>query len=170
MAAGSEVTTVSAIVLVGGKYEPGLLKKCLASLSWVNEIVQVKTEKFKGSFSDWRNEGAKRARGDWLFYVDSDETVSPALQTEIKVKVAERKSENDAFAIPRRNILLGHEMRWGGWWPDYVVRLIKKDTLLGWEGELHEQPKIKGKIGKLHNSLIHVSHRYLVEMVAKTNQ
>ncbi len=70
----------------------------------------------------------------------------------------------------RSNIFLGREMRHGGWWPDYVLRLIKKDKLITWEGELHEQPKINAEIGKLKNPLVHTSHRSLEEMVEKTNQ
>lgn len=166
---------ISAIVLVGGKYDKKLLKKCLDSVFWADEIIKVETDKLQGSFADWRNEGARRAKGDWLIYVDSDEEVTSALKKEILEKIVncKLKIENCAFAIPRTNILLGKRMRWGGWWPDYVLRLIKKDALIGWEGELHEQPKLKKavdlRIGKLKNPLIHNSHRNLEEMVEKTN-
>lgn len=160
---------VSAIVLVGGSYDRELLKKCLDSLAWTDEIVKVGTRKLPGSFAEWRNEGAKRAGGDWQLYIDSDEEVTAGLRGEIKSKIKNQKSKINAFAIPRQNILLGKRMRWGGWWPDYVVRLIKKDALIGWEGELHEQPKIKGFVGKLKQPLIHTSHRTITEMVEKTN-
>jgi len=36
---------------------------------------------------------------------------------------------------------------------------MKKEKLERWEGELHEQPKIKGEVGKLENALVHLSHR-----------
>ncbi|MBI2066254.1 glycosyltransferase, partial [Candidatus Woesebacteria bacterium] len=123
---------------------------------------------FSGNFSEKRNFGARKASGNWLLYVDADERVTPLLRKEIE-KAVEGPQEISAYAIPRRNIFLGHEMRWGGWWPDYVLRLTKKDSLLGWEGELHEQPKIIGKVGKLREPLTHISHRSLAEMVDKTN-
>lgn len=175
---------ISAIVLVRNEEE--LISDCLESLSWVDEVVvidngctdktieiaQAKGAKIvkslKGSFSDRRNLGAKKAQGEWLLYVDVDERVTPLLKKEIEKAV--KAGNYSAYAIPRRNILLGHEMKWGGWWPDYVLRLIKKDALIAWEGELHEQPKIKGEIGKLTNPLTHFSHRSLSEMVAKTNK
>ena len=157
--------TISAIILIGGNYDSKLLEKCLNSLSWVDEIVKVQTDNLKGSFADWRNEGAKKAHGDWLLYIDSDEEVTP----ELKKEIFGISSSYAAFAIPRRNILLGHEMHYGGWWPDYVLRLIKKDSLIKWEGILHEQPKIKGEVGKLQSPLIHNSHRSLTEMIDKTN-
>lgn len=167
---------ISAIILVGGDYDKKLLEKCLDSLSWTDEIIEVETDKLGGSFSQWRNYGSQKAKGDWLFYVDSDEIVTPELREEIKLKIARLPAGqvNCAFAIPRTNILLGKRMRHGGWWPDYVLRLIRKDSLIKWEGELHEQPKIKEsanwRIGKLNNPLIHNSHRSLTEMVEKTNK
>lgn len=160
---------ISAIVLIGGNYDRGLLEKCLDSISWTDEIVRVETSRVKGSFAEWRNEGAQKANGDWLFYVDSDEEVSSRLRREIDLTINDSKLKFNAYAIPRRNILLGHKMRFGGWWPDYVLRLIKKEGLTGWEGDLHEQPKVKGEVGKLKEPLIHISHRSLTEMVDKTN-
>lgn len=175
---------ISGIVLV--KNEEGLINDCLESLSWVDEIIVIDnggTDKtveiakskgakifksLKGSFSDRRNLGAKKASGEWLLYVDVDERITPLLKKEIEETT--KSGTFPAYAISRRNILLGHEMRWGGWWPDYVLRLIRKDALVAWEGSLHEQPKIKGEVGKLKNPLTHFSHRSLAEMVEKTNE
>lgn len=164
---------ISAIVLVGGEIDQNLYEKCLGSISWVDEIIKIKTDNLKGSFADWRNYGAKKAKGDWILYVDTDEEVTPALRQEIVSSIEYPVSSISAFAIPRNNILLGKKMRYGGWWPDYVLRLIKKGALVSWEGKIHEQPKIKEsasrRIGKLKNPLIHISHRSLSEMVDKTN-
>ena len=159
---------ISVIILIGGKYDKKLLEKCLDSVSWADEIVKVETTGLKGSFADWRNLGAKKAKNEWLFYVDSDETVTPKLKEMILQVIA--SNEFSAYAIPRRNIFLGHTMRWGGWWPDFVVRLIKKDKLKGWNGALHEQPEIDGTVCHLKEPLMHESHRNLSEMVEKTNK
>ena len=142
---------ISAIVLIGGKIDQNLLKKCLDSLSWCDEIIKVETGGISGSFADWRNIGAKRAKNEWLLYIDSDEEVTPKLRDMILSVVP--SGEFVAYAIPRRNIFLGHAMRWGGWWPDFVVRLIRKDKLKGWSGELHEQPEIIGRICHLKEPL-----------------
>lgn len=165
---------ISAIILIGGKYDEKLLQRCLKSVSWCDEIVKIETAGIKGSFSEWRNEGAKKASGDWLFYIDADEEVTLELNKEIlgvidTKPLTNNNSETVAYAIPRRNKFLGHTMRWGGWWPDYVIRLIKRDKLKGWFGELHEQPLIEGKVGKFKNPLLHDSHRNLHDMVEKTN-
>ncbi len=161
-------TSISAIILKGGKIDEALFKKCLDSVSFADEKVIVDTDKSKGNFADWRNDGAKIAKSDWLLYVDTDEEITPILAKTI-LQIIDA-NEFSGYAIPRRNIFLGHEMHWGGWYPDYVLRLIKKDKLIGWEGDLHEQPKIKGEITHLKFPLIHVSHRNLTEMVEKTNE
>ena len=159
---------ISAIVLT--KNSSNLIDDCLASIGWVDEIIIVdsdstdstvkKAEKHgnvkvfqkEGSFSEKRNFGAKKAEGDWLFYIDSDERVTPLLKREIEQTVNDHYFA--AYAIPRKNILLGHEMKHGGWWPDYVLRIFKKDALVKWEGELHEQPKLKGEVEHLQKDYL----------------
>lgn len=160
--------SISAIVLVGGSYDEKLLKKCLDSISWCDQVIKVKTEDVKGSFSEWRNEGVKVSKSDWLLYIDSDEEVTPELKKEILGVV--NAGRFPAYAIPRRNKFLGQTMRWGGWYPDYVLRLMKKKNLKGWFGELHEQPLIDGEVGHLRKPLLHDSHRNLHDMVEKTNK
>ncbi len=165
-----DLKNISAIVLVGGNYNEELLKKCLDSVSWCNEILKIETKDIPGSFSEWRNEGAKKAKGNWLLYIDTDEEMTRDLRSEVEFTINNLQFTNSAYAIPRKNTLLGHTMHWGGWWPDYVLRLIKKDKLKGWFGELHEQPLIDGEVGKLRNPLLHDSHRSLHDMVEKTNK
>lgn len=161
-------TTISAIVLKGEKTDGALYKKCLDSLSFADEKVVVDTKNQKGSFSDWRNYGAKSAKGEWLLYIDTDEQVTPELAKVITEVVG--SDEFAGYAIPRRNIIFGKEMRHCGLWPDFVLRLIKKDKLKGWYGELHEQPVVDGEICHLNEPLIHTKHKSLSEMVEKTNE
>jgi len=176
---------ISAIVIT--KNEEEKIDECLESLSWVDEIlvidtgsddktIEIATKKkaivvsySKGGFSDWRNEGAKEARGDWILYVDADERVTPLLRKEI-LRTIKNSADIALYAIPRRNIILGKEMKHGGWWPDYVKRLMKKEAFVKWEGDLHENPIVKGKLGHLKNPFVHIKHAKLSEMVEKTNK
>lgn len=158
---------LSVIILQGGNFDKELYQKCLESVSWADDIVKVETDKSKGSFSDFRNIGAKKAKNEWLLYIDTDEIVTPELQKVISEKI--KSDEFSAYAIPRRNFVFGREMKHCGLWPDYVLRLIKKDKLVHWQGELHEQPKVLGKISHLKESLIHKKHDNLADMVDKTN-
>lgn len=121
-------------------------------------------------YAEWRNQGIKEVKGEWIFYLDSDERVTPELTGEIKLLVTSHESPFSAYAIPRRNIILGKEMKYGGWWPDYVKRLYKKSLLKRWTGDLHEEPVFEGRMGHLKNPIIHLKHDNLSEMIEKTNK
>lgn len=159
---------LSVIIIKGGKFDKDIYKECLSSVSFSDEIVEINTDKLKGSFSDFRNLGAKKAKNDWLFYVDTDEIVTPSLKNVIIESIASDKYS--AYAIPRRNFIFGKEMRHPGLWPDYVIRLIRKSDLLGWSGDLHEQPRFNGNLSHLKEPLIHKKHDNISDMVDKTNQ
>lgn len=153
--------TVSGIVLIGGKIDKNLLAKCLNSLKWCDEIIKIETSSLGGSFADWRNEGAKRAKGDWLLYIDADEEAPKDLRL---------NNENSCYAIPRRNYIFGKEFKHGGQWPDYQKRLFLKKDFQKWVGKLHEEPIFKGHLEHLENPIIHHKNISLSEMIEKTNK
>ena len=173
-------------IIIIARDESGMIGDCLRSVAWADEIIVVDTGsidktaqiaqslgirviklKFTGyDFSAWRNRGLKEAGGDWIFYLDADERVSPLLKEEILDLIVNR--DFSAYDIPRRNFYLGKEMHFGGAWPDRVLRFFKKEDLIQWEGKLHEQPNFKGKMGQLESPLIHLSHRDLSSMMKKT--
>lgn len=175
-------------VVVIAKNEEANIEECLESLQeMADEIILVDTgskdntvtiaKKYKakivqlegGTFSKWRNEGLKKAVGNWIFYIDADERVTPLLRKEINKLTNEPVSQFSAYAIPRRNFILGKEMKYGGWFPDYVKRLYKKNSLQKWKGDLHEEPVFEGEMGHLEHPLIHKKHDSLADMVEKTN-
>lgn len=161
---------ISAVILVGPKSDDNLLKKCLSSIAWCDEIIKIETAGLKGGFSEWRNLGAKQVKGDWILYVDTDEEVTEELKREIQRVAKDLKGDVAAYAIPRRNFIFGKEFRHGGQWPDYVKRLFLKSKFKKWTGELHEEPIFEGKMEHLKSPLIHSKHKNLEEMVEKTNE
>jgi len=160
---------ISAIVLVGPDSDQKLLKKCLDSLAWCSETVKVETKNLKGSFSDWRNEGLKRAKGKWVLYLDTDEVITKELKNEILL-ITNHQSLVTCFAIPRRNFIFGKEFKHSGQYPDYQKRLFLKSALIKWTGEVHEEPKFDGKLGHLKNPILHYKNMTLTQMVDKTNK
>jgi glycosyltransferase involved in cell wall biosynthesis len=119
------------------------------------------------SFAKIRNKAAKKAHGEWLFYIDADERATPELKKEILTKINSKNPTS--YDIPRKNYIFGKWFRHGGQWPDRVLRLIKKEAFIKYVGDLHEQPKIKGEMGSLENYMIHRKDMTLSQMVEKTN-
>lgn len=157
---------LSAIILTRGDCD---LSKLKTSLNFCDEIVVLDGSHLK-DFSIERNKAVQKAKGNWFFYVDDDEEVSQQLKEEILAIIHSEQPNVSAYAISRRNIIFGKEMKHCGLWPDYVLRLIKKADFMGYSGELHEQPKIRGDIGYLKSPFIHNKHDSLSEMVEKTNK
>lgn len=156
---------ISALIIKAKKIDEKLFAKAKKSISWCDELIIVPG--VKGTFAQWRNEAAEKAKGDWLLYVDTDEEITARLKEVILEAI--KTDKFSGYAIPRRNFIFGKEMKHCGLWPDYVLHLIKKDKLVGWVGDLHEQPNIKGEIDHLKEPLIHRKHKNLSEMVEKTN-
>jgi len=172
---------VSAIIIA--KNEEPRIALAIASLTFADEVVvmdngssdntatvakRMGATVFSVSEKDFakiRNEAAGKARGTWLLYVDADEVVTGELGVEIS-RTIKNPPEYDAYEVNRINHYLG--VRWPS--QEWMVRLIKRDALLGWEGKLHETARVSGAVGKLTGSIVHHTHRTLSEMVAKTNE
>lgn len=175
---------VSVIILTLNEQEN--ICECLESVSWADEKIVIDagsvdktaaiarrfsalvfTNKFL-DFSRQRNFGLSKAKGDWVFYLDADERVSPKLVLEIKEKI--KSADFTSYKIPRLNIFFGKLMKHGGWYPDYQHRLFRKDSLIKWVGLVHESPEYKGKFGYLKNNLIHLSHQSIAAGFHKSRQ
>ncbi|TSC88567.1 MAG: Glycosyl transferase family 2 [Microgenomates group bacterium Gr01-1014_7] len=173
---------ISVIILT--KNEESRIKTCLESVKWADEIIVAdhgstdKTLKIVKKYTDkiitfveedfakWRNKAAEETSGNWLLYVDPDERVVELLKEEIKKLI--ETDEFSAYAISRRNIIFGSEVKYDPFWPDWVIRLIKRDALEGWIGRVHEYPKFTGKLGYTKNSLLHLTHRGVDQIVLKS--
>src|SRR5204863_5320895 len=59
------------------------------------------------------------------------------------------------FFIPRLNYFLGKYLRYGGVYPDGVIRLVKKGKAHFPCKSVHEQIAVNGKVGWLQNPLYH---------------
>lgn len=170
-------------VVVITKNEQDMLKACLESVKWADEIVVIdngstdktaeiaraagaRVVKFEsGDFSRTRNKGMEEASGEWVLYVDADERVLKSLKQEILEIVT--GIGDGAFALPRKNIIFGQSVSYGPYKKDWVIRLFKKDRFETWVGKVHEYGKFKGELGYTKNALLHLTHRDLDHFMTK---
>ncbi|MEK7129534.1 MAG: glycosyltransferase family 2 protein [Patescibacteria group bacterium] len=106
--------------------------------------------------------------GEWILQLDADEVVSGELHKEI-AHIISSNSEFAGYFIARRNYFLGHWLRKGGQYPDYVIRLLRRGKGRFPCKSVHEQIIIEGPIGQLRTPLLHYSYRTLAEYWKKAD-
>ncbi len=163
-------------VVVNTRNEEKYLKKCLSSVKDIaNEIIVVdmystdnsaKVAKEFGAkvyfhkhmpvVEQARNFALKKAKGPWILLLDPDEYLTRPLKKEL-LKISKR-SNVDYVRIPRKNIIFGKWFRHSRWWPDYLIRFFKKESIK-WQTEIHSQPITKGSgITLLDNERFAIRH------------
>ncbi len=95
-----------------------------------------------------------KATKDWILQLDADERVTPELAAEITKKINDSESVN-GYWIPRKNWFLGRYLMKGGVYPDYTLRLYKKNKGKLPQKDVHEQAVVEGEVGFLKSPLIH---------------
>jgi glycosyltransferase involved in cell wall biosynthesis len=166
-----------------------VLEDCLKSLSFADEIVVVdhksldETVKIakkytKHVFSQTNNPqeidlqknfGFEKATGDWILSVDADERVSEALSREINEAI-QSDSGFSAYRMPRKNIIFNKWIEHSIWWPDYQLRLFKKDKGRYTKAKVHQNIEIDGTIGELKEPLDHQNYQSISQYLSKMDQ
>ena len=176
---------LSAVVIT--KDNERTIARCVESLAWADEVVVVdsgstdRTPEICRSLGaavhvtdDWpghgpqKNRALDRASGEWVLSIDSDEWVTPELRADIERVLAAPQARH-GYAIPRRSSFCGRYMRHSGWWPDYVVRLFRRDSGRFTDDHTHERLVVKGAIGRLRQPIMHEAITDLDQMLGKMN-
>ncbi len=171
-------TKISAVVLT--RNEAGNIVDCLATLTWADERVVLDSysdddtvplaqdagalvyqRQFR-DYADQRNAALDLITSDWVFFVDADERATPELAQEVRDVTAH--GSRVGWWVPRHNYIFGHRMRGAGWYPDYQLRLFRRDQ--GWynpDRRVHELVVLDGPAGHLQNPLTHYNYNNLRE-------
>ena len=172
-------------VIVITKNESTHIGSCLQSVSWADEIIVLDSgseddtveiaKQYTSSvfITDWPGFGVQKqralhkAQGDWVLSIDADEVVPPELRMEIEKALQQEKF--NGYNIPRISSYCGRQIRHGGWWPDLVLRLFRRNAGYFTESVVHERIVVQGDIGELTVPLIHDAFVNLDEVLQKVN-
>ena len=97
-------------------------------------------------YPDWQGFAVQRtrqlqhARGDYVFFLDADEVMSPAFAQELQASV--RSGSRAVGQIRWRMVAFGRELRWFRA-NTKVERLFHRDLITGWSGAVHEQAVLR---------------------------
>lgn len=176
-------------IAIIAKNEENNLQACLDSLKPLSDDIVVvidrtsndKTEQIArksdcevyvrefDNFASQKNYAISKCKNDWVFAIDADEVVSLELVKEIKVAIGQ--PVYSAFRIPRHNYFFGRLVRHTNWSSkdDTHIWLFRK-SVSRWEGEVHEEVVVDGKISNLKSPKIHNAYRNVEQFLQKTNQ
>jgi glycosyltransferase involved in cell wall biosynthesis len=176
---------ISAVIITFNEEEN--IQDAIRSVSWADEVVVVdcgsadrtveiaKTAGAKTYKKEWKGYIAQKnwANGkavkEWILSLDADERVTPELKMEI-LHIMETGTEMDGYYIPRRARFLGRYIRHCHWYPDYQLRLFRKNKSVWTGGLVHERVEVEGKIGRLNNDLIHFTYKDIADQTEKLNR
>lgn len=180
---------ITAIVLAHN--ESANIIACLKTISWCDEIILIdnstddtvnRAEKIipspklkiirssQDNFAYLRNLGLKKARSDWVLFVDADHRVSPALKREIQVLLA-GPPKYKAYRINQQDVLFGRKLRFGE--TAHVSHILLGQKTAGlWHRRVHEKWHISatGRIGELKHPILHFPHQTIEEFIDHINR
>ncbi len=175
--------TLAAVIIA--KNEAAHIAACLATLDFADERIvltdpvnddntselaraagaTVHTREFD-NFAGQRNAALDMLAADWVFFVDADERVTPALAQEVRRVIAGRPEAG--WWVPRHNFIVGKPVRHGGFYPDYQLRLLRRARArYDPERPVHEVVLLDGAAGYLQNVMLHYNYATWSQFHAK---
>jgi len=160
---------ISAIILT--KNEEINIKRCIHSLQWCLEVVVVDSGSTDGTIQLAESLGAKvftniqyprfiideqrnwalqncNLKGEWVLFLDADETISLQLAVEIQKVCKEKENTYNAFELTARYIFWGKWLKRTQGYPNWHSRLLKKGEVT-FSGGVWEHFSDGAKIGKI---------------------
>ncbi len=172
-------------IIVITKDESHHIERCLKSVSWADEIIVFdsgssddtveRCKKFTSLVfqTDWPGFGPQKQRAldkatcPWVLSIDADEQISAELKMEIQS--AMQQTLIHGYEIPRLSSYCGKQIKHGGWWPDFVLRLFQRQHGQLSNSLVHERIIVDGPTQRLINPILHESYTSLEEVLSKTN-
>jgi (heptosyl)LPS beta-1,4-glucosyltransferase len=164
---------LAAIILT--KNEARHIRDCIATLSFCDRVVVSDSFSDDGTgelaaaagaeviqrpfdnFAGQRNAAMDAVEAEWVFFVDADERIPPELAAEVRQVIAERPEAG--WWVPRHNYIAGQRVEHGGFYPDYQLRLVRRDRArYDPQRPVHEVVVLDGPAGQLRNVMIHYNY------------
>lgn len=162
-------------------------KQVLDSVSWVDQIVILDGNSDDGTLEIAREAGAKihidehwpgfgpqrqsaqkLVDAEWVFWLDSDEVMTPELRSEIE-NVLTDADPDYAFSVNRLTDFFGKFIRHSGWYPDSVVRLYATDRYQYNDALVHEKVDVPaGRVKRLKGDLQHFTSDSFLDYMHKS--
>lgn len=153
--------------------EEANLARCLARLDFATEIIVADSGSTDGTvavahrftrhvislpwqgFGPTKQAALQRATGRWVLSLDADEVVDDELVSSIREVLRNDLPHVAGYRINRRSCFLGTWMKRSGWYPDWVLRLGRRECVRFSSHRVHEQLQVQGRTSRLEGHLLH---------------
>ena len=187
-------------ILIPIKNEAANLPRCLAAVSWADEIFVVDSQSTDGSISIAEGTGAKVVQfhfngiwpkkknwalenlpfsHEWVFILDADEVMPPETAAEFAEIVRTDGNGKTGFWVNRRFMFMGKWLK-HAYYPNWNLRLLKhklgryEQLVTGATGsgdnEVHEHISVQGESGRLKVEMDHYAFPSVDVFVEKHNR
>jgi glycosyltransferase involved in cell wall biosynthesis len=183
------MTDISVIILTHNEEQH--IERCLKSLHlFTNKIFIVDSGSTDSTVSIAESMGAKVVHNQWITYadqfnygiqntpfdtkwlmrMDADEYVTAELAQEIKEKVHTFSAEITGFHVKRRVMFMNQWIRWGGFYPTWLLRIWRKNSGICEELWMDEHIKLlSGKSQPLSHDIVDHNLNNLTWWIQKHN-
>lgn len=163
------------------------LPRCLESVRWAEEVLVVDSgskdrtreiaEKAGArvlehpweGYGQQKNFANSQAKNDWILSLDADEELTTELRAEIEDFLARRgRMHGNLYwgaAFPRLTSYLGRWIRYGGWYPNRLVRLAHRGHARWTETPVHESWEVDSQVWPMQADLLHYTFRDVFDQV-----
>lgn len=160
---------------------------CIQSVSFADEIIVVdsvssdRTVEIAKQFTDnvsrqaWlgnikqKNLALSKAHGEWLLLLDADERITGELKAKI-IDAISSPGAADGYRFPRKNYFIGKWMRYGGWYPDHVIRLFRSGKAQMGGVDPHDKAVVDGNVETIDIPILHYTYTSFQQYVSKQFQ
>ncbi len=150
-----------------------ILRPTLESIKWADEILVVDSYSTDATLHLCREYGARILQHEyvqsakqknwaippcaheWVLQIDSDEVLEAGLSAEIRASLESASAEIDGFRIPFKHHILGEWVRVCGLYPEYHLRLFRRDKGRFEDKEVHSHVKVPGRVETLQHHILH---------------
>lgn len=104
-------------------------------------------------------------RAPWVFILDADERLTPALCREVTEKIG--GGDEVGYYVNRQLIFMGRPVRHGGLYPAWNLRLFRRDCARYEERAVHEHVVCRGPTGFLRAEMLHIRREGMTRYLEK---
>ncbi|CAG0977144.1 partial heptose III glucuronosyltransferase, partial [Anaerolineae bacterium] len=150
-----------------------IVRECLGSVQWADEILvadSFSTDRTPDICREYgariiqheyiqsakqKNRAIPQCAHEWVLQIDTDERVEPALREEIESILRDPPTGVDGYRIPFKHHILDQWVGVAGLYPEYHLRLFRRDIGRFEDKEVHAHVQVPGRVETLQHHILH---------------